>query len=275
MEKELYNYILGKFNSENTKGVVFKGNYVFVRVGDTVSMAQATTYNAWDTKDTSFVPLAETVSNETPFAETVNRSGWVKRYVTMFSTKDKDNVIGAMEEIRDYFFNNKTHTIDGFTFDFKVGRPQFSGTEVTGGAIYAIYYMDFFADMMENGYYGSSSVHKMALDGGVLQDLLIDDVTESVGIAVDTANDLLSEINTKNVPISNGVTKQFNVYYDSSVLLETILKQIQGKHTREQIYDYSVTFDGVTQTFELYMIGGSVVWKNGVPVRLLFNMVEV
>lgn len=278
LDKVFYEYILAKFNA-NTSSVTFKGNYVYLRVNDTMTLMEATSYNAYDTAPVSYVACAEVISTETPFVESNNRSGWVKQYAFMFPLSKKDDVLAALQETRDTFLSTNTHTVtdgsDTYTFVIKCQRPTYAGaTKARAGEIYVTYTMQLMADSVELGYYGNTTVVSLAINGGTLQALIVDSLTVSSANTIDPSNIITSESNISNAIIGRGVNFTLDVYYDSTTLLETLYKQIMGDTSREQIYDLRVVFDGITENYDVKVASGSVVFKKGVIVKLNITFVE-
>jgi len=274
LDKKIYEYMLAKFNSENTQEILFKGNFVFVRVNDTMQIMSASTYNANDLINTPFVGVAQGTSVETPFSESNNRSAFTKRLLFYFDIRNEEKVLDALDELRDYFLANRQHTIDGFKTVWRVSRASFISNEATGGTVFATYYMDFFGDAVETGFYFDGATHKMCVDGGTLQSIIVSDVSISYATNMNPSNVITSESNTSNVPVSDGLSITMNIYYDSTTLLETLYKHITGKYSRETKYDYQVVFDSISQDYELYIQSGSVVYQNGLIAMLNITFVE-
>jgi hypothetical protein len=273
--------MLDKANDEtiNTQGVKIRGNYVFVRVNDNTQMLDESTYNSYDTVDTDFVAMAEIISQETPYVEANNRSGWVKRYAFEFDIRDKTKVLAALQEVRDYFFENTVQSItdDSTTYkmNVKVSRPMFVSNRQGAGTIFTSYYIDFFADMVETGYYGNEATHTMCINGGTLQSVILDQAIIGSATAMNPSNDLTSEGNTSNQPTARSVTFQFILNYDGTALSKSILSSVEGIGSRETTYDYRKVFDSVTRNYEFRITGGSAIYKNGVVLTINFNGVEV
>lgn len=274
LDKAIYEYVLSKLNL-NTQEITFKGNFLFVRYNDSMTLLSADTYNPYDLTDTKFVGVAESTSIETPYSESNNRSGWTKRYVFMFDYEDNEEVLTALEETRDYFLANRVHTIDSKTFVWRVSRPSFGGNQQQNGTINSTYYMDFFGDSVETGNYMDSATHKMCIYGGTLQDIIIDSSIISYTCNMNPSNIMTGEYNTFNSPVSDGVGIQMTINYDSTTLLETLYKHITGKYSRETKYTYQTVFDSITQSYDLYIASGSIVYQNGVLTQLTINFVEV
>lgn len=284
IDKTIFQLMLDKCNDAtiNTQGIKFKGNFVFVRVNDNQQMLEASTYNPYDSELNDFVPCAEIISQETSFVEDNNRSGWVKRYAFTFDIRDKDKTLTALQQVRDYFRENSTQTITDtvdtvdtvYKLNVKVSRPSFMGNQADAGTIYSTYYMDFFADMVETGYFGNEITHTMALSGGIHQSVILDSVTIGSATATNPSNKLTVEANTNNKPISRGVTLQFILDYDGTALNKSIMSVVKGTTSRETIYEYKEVFDGVTTEYDFIITGGSVVSKKGVIVQVNFSGVQ-
>ena len=284
IDKTIFQLMLDKLNDEtiNTQGVTFKGNFVFVRINDNQQMLETSTYNPYDSELADFVAMAEIVSQETAFVEENNRSGWVKRYAFSFDVRDRDTVLTALQQVRDYFRANSIQSIvdtvdtvdTTYNMNVKVSRPSFMGNQPDGGTVFSTYYMDFFADMVETGYYGNQATHTMAVSGGTKVAINEDSITISQATVTNPSNKLTSEVNTSNRVVSRGVSFDFTLNYDGSTLHKTIRRIIDGKVSRETRFDYRKVFNGDTYDYDLVITGGSCVYKKGVLVQLQFNMVE-
>jgi len=285
LQQEIYNYILMKANL-TTQEITIKGNFVFLVIGDRPTMLEASTLNAFDTVKNKFIPMAETIDEEIPFRENNNRSDWVKQYAFQFPLRLKTEVITALNELRDYFYTHKTHTItDGstnYTFDFKVSRPRLTAiSPPQAGDVYITYSMQFTGVSIEHGKMSSGAVIKMRKDGvAALVTLLHDTITVSSKTAFDPLTLVDDIVNTKNNPLARGVGFQCEIYYDDSTTLtkalaDDIYNSIGGKLARTTKFDFETVFNGITSTYECYISGGSYVFKDGLVQKLIFEMVEV
>ena len=277
IDKAIFQFVLDTVNNQNTQGISFRGNYVFVRVNDIQQMLDTSTYNAYDTVDTDFCAMAEIISQETPYVEENNRSGWVKRYAFQFDIRDKDKTLTALQEFRNYLRENSVQSLvddETYKMNIKISRPCFVSNQQGAGTIFTTYYIDFFADMVETGFYGNEATHTMAVSSGTLQSVILDQVVISSATATNPSNILTVEQNTDNQPVSRGLTFNFIINYDGSTLLKTIRKVVEGKTSRETTFDYRKVFDGDTDNYEFVITSGSVVYKNGVIVAINFNGVE-
>jgi hypothetical protein len=279
IDKKLYELILGKLNDAtiNTQGVTFKGNYVFVRYNDTQTLMEASTYNAYDLKQTVYIGMAEITSVPTDFVEKNNRTDFVKEYAFQFPVRMQDKALEALQEVFLYFRTNNVQTVvDNVTYKvlIKPHRPRFLGNQQQAGGIDATYGMSFFITLIETGEFTNTATHEMSISGGTLQDLFIDAVNITNQTAVSSSNLLTSESNTKSEPISRSLSFTFTIYYDSSTLLETILGVVEGKTSRETLFTYQKTFDSVVRSWDIYITGGNVIYKNGLIHQITFNGTE-
>ena len=278
IDKKIFQFMLDTLNDENTQGVKFKGNYVFVRVNDNLQLLEASTYNPYDTVLSDFVAMAETVSQPTDYVEANNRTGWVKQYTFQFDVRNKDTVLEALQEVYNYLkLNNVQEIVDDETYKFvlKPTRATFVGNQQGAGTVFTTYSMNLFAETIETGYYGNESTHTMAVHNGTLQSIIIDQVVIGSNVATNPTNDITSNVNTTHKAISRGVTLQFVINYDGTALNKTILGLVEGIGNRETTFDYRKVFDSVTSDYEFLITGGSVVYKNGVVIQIRFNGVEV
>ena len=279
IDKKLFELILSKLNDDsiNTQEVTFKGNYVFVRINNTQTMMEASSYNAYDLTQKRYIAMAEITSNPTDFVEENNRTDFVKDYAFQFPTNLQDEALEALQEVFLYFRSNNVQTvIDDVTYKvlIKPSRPRFLGNQQQAGGIDSTYGMTFFMTLIETGEFTNTATHQMALTGGTLQDIFIDDVTIASQTAMSPSNILTSEVNTKSEPVARGMAFTFSLYYDGTVLLKNILSVVEGKTSRETRYDYEKVFDGVTQSYTLYITGGSVSYKNGLVHKIQFTATE-
>lgn len=280
IDKKLYELILGKANDEtiNTQGVPVKGNYVFVRYNDRQTLTEASTYNAYDKVEREFMGMAEITSTPTDFVEKNNRTDFIKEYAFQFSSKRKDESLEALQELFLYFRENNVQVVvDDVTYKvlIKPHRPRYLGSTTTSaGKVFVLYGMQFFMTLIETGEFTNTATHEMRISGGTYQDLFIDDVTIANQTAISASNLLTSEVNTKAEPVSRAINFSFSIYYDSSVLVETILGVIEGKTSRETLFDYQKVFDGVTRAYTVYITGGTVSYKLGSVHKITFNATE-
>ena len=71
----------------------------------------------------------------------------------MFRTTRGSEVKTALKEFRDYFFDNKQHTIDGYTVSFKTSRGDKQPTvPVQSGNFYSFYKITVYLTAIKNGY---------------------------------------------------------------------------------------------------------------------------
>ena len=109
----------------------------------------------------------------------------------------------------------------------------------------------------------------------VLQSAIFDQVTVSSATTTNPSNLLTENSNTKHQPVARGVSINFVLNYDGSLLNQAIRRVVEGKQDRETIFVYRKVFDGDSDDYNITITGGSVVYKNGVVVQINFNGVEI
>lgn len=279
IDKKIFQFMLDTLNNENTQGIKFKGNYVFVRVNDNIQLLEASSYNPYDTVLSDFVAMAETVSQPTDYVEANNRTGWVKQYTFQFDVRKKDAVLEALQEIYNYLkLNNVQEIVDDETYKFvlKPTRATFVGNQQGAGTVFTTYSMNIFAETIETGFYDDEVTHKMNVKGSTVQTIIKDTATIGSATSMDVDNDITDNVNTSNEPVARGVSLQFVINYDDSTFQRVLRKVIEGKSSRETVFTYEKKMPNETaETWDFLVVTGNVVYKKGVLLQLAFNGVEV
>ena len=138
----------------NTESVVFKGGYLiglYQNGQPYVVDSSAASKFAYEREEV--IPVSEEISNETPSVNLADRSDYFFQYQIMFRATRGSEVKTALKEFRDYFFDNKQHTIDGYTVSFKTSRGDKQPTvPVQSGNFYSFYKITVYLTAIKDGY---------------------------------------------------------------------------------------------------------------------------
>lgn len=146
-KESVYKKVVQVLNEETTSGLKFDSGYDVVFLQNGVPNAVFTnTESKFDWSLDEVIPVAEEISQETPSVNDSDRADYVFQYQLMFRLNQLDNVKTALEEFRTYFFNNKTHVIDGYNVAFKVTRGDKQATyELNAGNMVGRYKITLYA----------------------------------------------------------------------------------------------------------------------------------
>jgi hypothetical protein len=149
--EDLYDLVITKLNL-NSESVVFKGGYL-IGIYETIPyVVDQSTSSKFDYARTKVIPVSEELSQETPSVNLADRSDYIFQYQVMFQSSRKEEVLTALDEFRDYFFDNKQHTIDGYTVAFKTSRANKVGTQPHGGDFWTFYKISVYLTAIKDGY---------------------------------------------------------------------------------------------------------------------------
>lgn len=274
-QEDFFKYILDLVNT-NTQGLKFKGNFAYVRHGDAMYMYEQDSLNPYNVKKERYIAVAETTDENTPYREENKRNGWIKEYSFQFGARKKDTVIAALNELKDNIDIAGIVTIDSDKYSLKSTYPRYiSKSKQQNGDIELTYAIAIFSDSVLTGSFGDEATITMNKVGQLAQSIIYDTIAISTGIGMNPSSKVTDELNATHEPISSKTTMVLDMYYDGTDLCKDIYKVASGKLSRKTKFDIQTVFDGITQSYTLWIEGGSYTFKKGVIFRMQISMVEV
>jgi|LGOV01.1.fsa_nt_gb hypothetical protein len=281
LEQSMFNFILEKIHDAgvNPDSIKIKGNFNYVMIGDSSEMFETATHNAYDISKEQFIPMALTISKEIAFVEANNRSDWLQQYALMFPESKTEAVLAVLQNLRDYFYDNPTHSITDdsttYKYAFKVSRPEKVFTSPPqAGEVWHTYIMQFQATSIVSGKFCDEHVITMKKTGGAYASIDWDTITIQTGISMNPSNKITDTDNMTNAPIGRNTSGTMEINYDGSTLNKDIYKVVSGKLDRTTVFFIKDIFDGITHEYEVYISGGSYVLKKRAVYKILFTWVE-
>ena len=152
-KKLLYDKVVEVLNDENSVGLLFDGGYEFVVYNNIPYVIDQTSLNEFEYQRTEVIPVSEEYNQETPSVNATDRSDYICQYQVMCRLQQVQDLKTALSEFREYFFNNKQFTLDGYTVGIKTVRGNKERSMmIEGGNIYARYKIDVYCTATKFGY---------------------------------------------------------------------------------------------------------------------------
>lgn len=270
LSKEIYKEVLSKANL-NTQGIIFQGNFLFAYHGNTFILNKTSSTNAYDIDKVNYVPTSEITSSEISFTEENNRSDFTKIYEFAFPHTMTD-VPEALQELRDYYFNNPSFTVvdNGITYRViaKFSRPNKSREvfDTRNGKFIMIYQMQLSLTTYDSTKGYDANLAQLTIDGVSIPYTTF---TKGAVPAHDQSNKVTDEENTSKKPYAQGVGGRFEVIYNQSAVLQKIFKACDGdvaKQSRTTTFTIYTNIDGIETTVTAYIWGTYSLAPNNVII---------
>ena len=246
-KKSQYEYIASILN-QNTQGLIFDTSYEAIYYStDTPVAIVPSTSNAFDYQAKEVIPFTELYNQETPFVNASDRAEYNLAYGIFFDLEMADKVHQALDEFRDYMFNNKQVVIDGYNVAFKTVRGNKGATnELASGVFYGTYTLNVYA-IATKGYLFTDD------DKWTIKNITQDTVVEELTVLNETAtyqNQVTQDIsNTRIIFDTENYTniRKFNLYYDTTKLFPKELYELITIGGQSDTYALTHTFNGEQQ----------------------------
>lgn len=274
-KKLMYEALITRLN-DNTKSTKFQGGYLIGLYGNGIPyVIQADSLSKFNYERSRTIPVSEEYFQETPSVNASDRSDYVAQYQIMFQTSREDEVLTVLDEFREYYFANKTFTLDGYNVAIKTTRgDKQPAVPVDSGDFYVRYKISVYLTAVKSGYIiKDADKWEMKLKGGATwYDLKV--IEESVGTTGATIFKTASAV-AVGLLTNTTLNGAMQIVNNNTFIEVKIYEAIMNKLTMNQIFDLRHTFNDVVYTYRAIISGGARTQKpNGVSI-LSFNWIEV
>lgn len=152
-KQKVADYIVGIINTQNTQKVQVELGYAIGIYNGIPYRINTTTLSKFEYTREEVMPMSEEYNQETPSVNGTDRSEYTVQYQIECRLQDFKKLQIALEEYREYMFQNKQTVIDGYTLAFKTMRGDKQGTiRDESGNYYVRYKINLYFMAIKNGY---------------------------------------------------------------------------------------------------------------------------
>lgn len=221
------------------------------------------------------VPFSEITSDETPSVNTSDRSEFNFQYMLTFKLDVVEEVKQTLMDYREYFFTNPHHELGGYNVVFKTVRGNKIGSwGIEAGNLMGGYQIGVYCTASK-GYLTKPT------DGWYIKNLTTEETSytklplldETCGY-VGSTNPSTANSNITYKVSNHGLTKKYNIYYDSSTLAQEIMELITLGGTSDK-YEVYESFNEVDKTAQQVIIADAQrTIKPNAPVIISFTLLS-